>query len=388
MLNTPSMVAGGPDDFMTVNHLTVSGSHADIGRALAEEARRAYGWRPQPAADPVVARARRTWFERNWPQYAARMAAVAEMLGVDPDAVQLDGLSGPPEGSACSAVWCPPDMASDGRGRLGRNYDFFTLSQRELFAMMASGHPPSATTPASASEPAMCSRPYVITTRPDEGLATVVLTMDTLDGCMEGVNEAGLTVALLIADAESSAIPDQRPQVGLDVLQLPQFVLETATTADEAKQALLGAKQYDGGMPLHYVVADAAGSGFVWERGRNGVEHIIETEGAVCATNHYLHRYSDPSTLPEDNVETMGTYRRYAALAKRTAGGPMSPDDLETTLREVAFDARAAEAYPVRTLWRTVADPAARTMSTRFYLGDDPDGGLRLSDEGTFSATR
>ncbi|MDA2811622.1 carcinine hydrolase/isopenicillin-N N-acyltransferase family protein [Nocardiopsis sp. RSe5-2] len=392
-MNTPDVVAGGPDDFMTVRHLTVSGGQAEIGRALAEEARRSYGWRPRPA-DPVVARARRAWFERNWPQHAARTAAVAGMLGADPDAVLLDGLARMPEGSACSALWCPPDMSSDGRGRLGRNYDFFTLAQSEVFAMMASGEtwsaPPSAPSPLSApsDEPAWCSRPFIVTTLPDEGLASVVLTMDTLDGCTEGVNEAGLSVALLIADAGSAEVPDPRPQAGLDPLRLPRFVLENAADTEEAKQALLGAKQYDGGTPMHYVIADAAGNGFVWERGRDGMEHIIETDGAVCATNHFLHRNSDARALPEDGAETMGTYRRYATLAKRAADGAMSPADLEDTLQDVAFDARTAEAYPVRTLWRTVLDPGARSMSVRFYLGDAPDGALRLSEEAVFSASR
>jgi hypothetical protein len=384
-MKTPSVVAGGPDDFMTVRHVTASGSQAQIGRALAEAAQTTYGWRPRPAADPVVARARLRWFERNWPQHAARITAVAEMFGMPPDATELDGMAWLPEGSACSVLWCPPAMSADGRGRLGRNYDFFTVSQAEVFAMLASGGPTGET---SADDPPWCSRPHVITTRPDEGLASVVLTMDTLDGCMEGVNEAGLTVALLMADAESTEAPDPRPQVGLDSLQLPRFVLETAADAEEAKQALLGAKQYDGGTPLHYVIADAAGNGFVWERDRNGVEHIIESEGAVCATNHFLHRNPDPYDLPEDTEETMGTYRRYATLAKRAADGPMSGGDIADTLQEVAFDARTAEAYPVRTLWRTVVDPMARSMSVRFYLGDAPDGTLRLSEEVSFAASR
>lgn len=384
MTKTDNVVAGGPGDFMTVRHLNLSGSHAEIGLALAEEARRTYGWRPGPADDRTVARARRTWFERHWPQHAARTAAVAEMLGLDPDATVMDGLSSPPEGSGCSVIWCPPESSSDGRGRLGRNYDFFTLSQRAIFSMMSPEGPQAA----SSDEPAWCSKPYVITTRPDDGLAATVLTMDRLDTCMEGINEAGLTIALLMANIETTELPDLRRQVGLDTLELPRFVLESATTAEEAKQVLLGAKQYDGGMPVHYVIADATGDGFVWERGSNGVEHIIESESAVCATNHFLHRHSDPATLPKDNAESWRTYQRYSTLTKRAASGSMSPDYLEESLREVGFDARTAGKYPMRTLWRTMFDATERTMSARFYLGDTPDGDLRMSEEITFSAKR
>lgn len=81
----------------------------------------------------------------------------------------------------------------------------------------------------------MVSAPYVLTSTPADGHATTVLTMNELDGCMEGINQHRLAVALLIADAE-------------------------------AADALLGAKQYDLGMPLHYLVADRSGDAFVWER--------------------------------------------------------------------------------------------------------------------------
>ena len=50
---TRELVAGGTGEFMTVRHLTVSGSQAEIGRVLAEEARDHYGWRPLPA-DPTI----------------------------------------------------------------------------------------------------------------------------------------------------------------------------------------------------------------------------------------------------------------------------------------------------------------------------------------------
>lgn len=374
MTSSRVQVAGGPGDFMTVHHLTVTGSQAEIGRALAEEARRAYGWRPVPAPGAVLARARRAWFERHWPQQAARTAAVAELTGAHPDAYLVDALTGVPDGSACSVAWCPPSVSTDGRGRLGRNYDFFTVGWGELFAMLGSGiEPPPAERP-------MAARPYVVTTVPDDGLATTVLTMDMLDGCTEGINAAGLTVALLIADAGSVGLPDARPQVGLNSLQLPRFVLETCRTAEEARYALLGAKQYDGGMPLHYVIADPSGDGFVWERSHQGVEHIIESAGALCSTNHMLHAHPDPGALPEDTAETMATYRRMRTISARVAGR-VSEAGLREALDEVAFDANEAAGMPLRTLWQSLFDTEDRSMSTRFYLGDEADGSSRFSKE-------
>lgn len=373
---TTEIVAGAGTDFMTVRHVTASGSQADIGRALAVEAQRTYGWTPAPA-DPVKARARRAWFTRHWPQHLARMRGAAEALGLDPDTdeVYLDGAGGIPLGSACSASFYPPAATADGRGVLGRNYDFFTTSATQLFAMLAGREV------APSDEMPLCARPYVVTSLPDNGPATTLITMNELDGCMEGVNEHGLAVALLIADAENGGAPiDAGPQVGLGSAQLPRFLLDTCANAAEAVDALYAAKQYDLGAPLHYLVADARGDAFVWERGPGGDEHVVRAvDGALCVTNHPLHRYR--GSLPEDTVETMLTYQRYRTISERSAGTGLSAARMREALDAARVDAASDTPYPVRTLWRTVFDLERRTMATHFYLGDAPDGAPRYSPE-------
>ncbi|MFI6322090.1 C45 family autoproteolytic acyltransferase/hydrolase [Nonomuraea sp. NPDC050556] len=364
-MNSITQVAGSTHDFQLVRHLETAGSQFAIGRAMAEEARERLGWAPQPA-DPTVNRARMTWFERNWPQHLARLDGVADAFGVDPDddSLTLDGLSGLP--MACSALWVPPSAAPDGHGRIGRNYDFFTITMSELM-----GAPPR------EGELPIAARPYVITTRPDEGLASVVITMSGLDGCMDGVNEAGLSVALLIADATTAAPPeDTSPQVGVDSVQLPRFLLDTCENVAQAKQALLGAKQYDHGMPLHYIVADADGNAFVWES-----ERIFEVGDApLCVTNHLLHSHPDPMALPEDTDDTLESYGRLRSLYERSKGATMSGDDIRQALEAVSPTPDKAW----RTTWSTVFDTHDRTLSTRFYLGDEAG----YSGELLFSAAR
>ncbi|MFI7421651.1 C45 family autoproteolytic acyltransferase/hydolase [Nonomuraea sp. NPDC049684] len=365
-------VAGGNDDFQLVTHLTVTGSQFEIGRVLTEEARR-LGWSPR-AADPAVIRARMSWFERNWPQHHARMDGAAAALGLDPDQdeLALDGWNFVPVGAACSALWCPPSASADGRGRVGRNYDFFLDTTSRLMGE-----------PALPGELPMAARPYVISTVPDEGLASTVITMNGLDGCIDGINEAGLAVMLLIADAETATPPRQdAPQVGLGSLQLPRFLMDTCETAAQARQALLGAKQYDLGLPLHYLIADAHGQAFVWERGPDGTEHAVEFgDGPLCVTNHLLHRHPDPTALPADTPASLGTYGRLRTLYERSKGATMSAGDLRDSLRAV----RPAEeaAVPFRTLWTTLFDTAGRTLATRFYLGDGRD----YSEELVFPAS-
>jgi acyl-CoA:6-aminopenicillanic acid acyl transferase len=379
---TTEIVAGGSADFLTVPHLTASGSQVEIGRAHAEQARRVFGWTPVPA-DRVKARARRTWFARHWPQHLARMQGAAEAIGLDIEAddVYLDGLTGIPTGSACSASFYPPDLTVDGRPVLGRNYDFFTTSATELFALLSGAPAPD------GDELPMSSRPHVLTSVPDDGPATTVLTMNELDGCMEGINEHGLAVALLIADVESASEPiDAGPQVGLASAQLPRFLLDTCATAAEAVDALLAAKQYDLGTPLHYLVADRSGDAFVWERGPGGDEHAVRADGgALCVTNHLLHRHRDPSALPEDNVETMLTYQRYRTISEHAAGTGLSGDRMREALDAVRADAATDTPYPVRTLWRTVFDLDRATMATQFYLGDAIGGAPRYSPELEFA---
>jgi Acyl-coenzyme A:6-aminopenicillanic acid acyl-transferase len=380
---TTEIVAGGSTDFMTVRHVRASGSQADIGRALAREAQRTYGWVPAPA-DPLKARARRAWFARHWPQHLARMRGAAEALGLDPDTdeVYLDGAGGIPLGSACSASFYPPAATVDGRGVLGRNYDFFTTSATELFAMLAGQYAPP------TGEMPMSARPYVLTSVPDDGTATTVLTMNELDGCMEGINEHGLGVVLNLADAENASEPvDAGPQVGVSSGQLLRFLLDTCRTAEEAKAALLDAKQYDLGVPLHYIVADVSGAAFVWERGSGGDEHIVETDGgALCLTNHPVCRHSDPTALPDDTEESLLTYQRYRIISERSAGTDLSAARMREALDAVRIDAATDTGYPLRTLWRTVCDLERRTMATKFYLGDALDGAPRYSPELEFAA--
>ncbi|WP_163509677.1 C45 family autoproteolytic acyltransferase/hydolase [Fodinicola acaciae] len=376
-MTTTSIVAGGRNDFMTVRHLVLRGGQREIGRALALDIQAASDWQPR-AVDPLVSRARDVWFARNWPQHRDRMTGAAEVFQADP--MSMDGMSSI-AGSGCSATFCPPAASADGRGRLGRNYDFFTLSQKQLVESL------SGAAPQPSDEPPMASRPYVITSYPDDGLASTVLTMSNVDGCMDGINEAGLAVVLLLADITATAPPDfgRGPQAGLDPTQVPRFLLDTCTSAAEARVALLSGKQYDNAsVACHYLVADASGDGFVWERGAYDSEHIIPlADGPLCVTNHPLHKFPSVDDLPPDTPETFATYERLRTISKHPAS---SAAGIREALDEVAQ--KAAPGWPWRTLWRSVFDLSGRSMTTRFHLGEDAAGHLRHSEEIVFEVRR
>ena len=114
------VIAGGPDDFMTVHHLKVRGTQVEIGAALASEARDHFGWRPPPTGDPIRNSARRKWFERNWPEQHARMVGVAKAFDqdIDDDAFDFANVMAEPFTGSCSGVWCSSLLAADGHAQM------------------------------------------------------------------------------------------------------------------------------------------------------------------------------------------------------------------------------------------------------------------------------
>src|SRR5688500_14823138 len=99
MTATPdhSIIAGGdPDDFLTVRHVRIAGTHREIGQRLAAVASDVHGQAamPRPAADALVESARRRWFARHRPAHAERICGAADHFCFDSDdtAVALDWL--------------------------------------------------------------------------------------------------------------------------------------------------------------------------------------------------------------------------------------------------------------------------------------------------------
>jgi hypothetical protein len=366
------VAAGGPGCFLTATHLVVEGTDEEIGAGLAEECAR---WFPPAATveDKALARTRMRWFERWWPQHAARLRGAAEVFGFDPD---RDGAAAEfwavPFSGGCSALWSPPSTSSDGHGRVARNYDFRTGSVAEVVG--------GETQP---GQPGMTSRPCVIDSRPVGGRAVVVVSAYDLGGCLEGVNDAGLAVVLLADDESKGLQPTMAGQAGVYELQLPRMLLDLCATVDEAKECLYITKAYDQMVACHYLVADTDGNAFVWERDTHNVEHVVDAIAApLCVTNYLLHRHPDPEATPDEEPvdgvpEGLGPYARGRTLAAVARRAPLSRDDLAAAVDEVLIDARAPGA---RTLWRSVIDVTARTLDVEFYLGDLPDGSPQRSD--------
>ncbi|HWI03567.1 MAG TPA: hypothetical protein VNT52_07000, partial [Acidimicrobiales bacterium] len=122
------LVAGGPGDYMEVRHLVLRGTNREIGAELATMALERHGVAPAAGGDPLVTRARRRWYRREWPAHFERMRGVADVhgLAVDDDSAELGLLAylGAPPG--CSVAWLPESKT------LSRNYDFPTGTLTEI----------------------------------------------------------------------------------------------------------------------------------------------------------------------------------------------------------------------------------------------------------------
>lgn len=361
------IVAGGRDgDFLTVRHVVLAGSDRQIGRGLAALARRVHGGSayPRPARSPVVQRARRSWFERHYPALAERIRGVAEEYGVDPARDDIDpGMLGTyrlPAG--CSAVFHPRG-GSDGP-LLGRNFDFPTTCYTELVGL-----------PPLAGERPLAADPWVVELYPDRGHASLTVGIMDVLGAMDGINSAGLAVVLLADDESPRLEASGSGQVGLSEQQVVRFLLDSCATVEEAQQALLTAKHYYLFVPCHFLVADAAGRAFVWEHSpHRNLERIVEADasrgGRLVCTNHLLHRWPDPTRLPDDRRSGIAglTYHRWRTLnAHLQERPPADPDAVRDQLAEVAF---TAPAEGTRTLWSAVYDLRSRAVQVSFYRHD------------------
>jgi hypothetical protein len=363
-----STVAGGAKgDFLTVRWLRARGSNREIGRAMATAARAVHGSDagPHRAVDHHVQRARRRWFGIHHPVLSERMAGAAEALSVDPedDAWDLGRLGRVEIPAGCSAVFHPGDGTKSRHALLGRNFDFPTGTYSDIVGR-----------PQTSGERPLAADVWVTELHPDDGYATVVVGIMDMMGGMDGVNEVGLAVTLL-ADNESPAPePSVVPQVGLSEQQVVRYLLETCRDVDEAKHALLMAKQYYIFVPCHFLVADRSGRSFVWEysSGHNR-EHIVEVEapGPLVCTNHLLHRWPNPAQLPGDpgSAGTAAfTYDRWRALETQSAAtAPVDSVDVRAHLDTVRF---TFPAPGVRTLWQAIYDLNEASLELSFYLRD------------------
>ena len=169
---------------------------------------------------------------------------------------------------------------------------------------------------------------------------------------MDGMNEAGLVIALMWLDG--TVYPrDERP--ALRVLEWIQYGLDNYSTVEELL-ANVEKTRIAGGAPLHYLVGDAKGDAATIEYlGGRLVVHRGKTLPVRVLANDTYQRskaYLDRLYVtPEGN----GSLDRFARAAMMIGEGPMNTDR--------AFEILAAVAQPGWTRWSVVYDSKRREIS-------------------------
>jgi len=371
------VVAGGADDFVTVRHLRIKGSQRQIGKKLAEIAKDRHRVTLQKTEQPLL-RARAEFYRRHYPMHLERGAGVADAFGLRVPESEFDTMMlwfNMEPHTSCSTVYYPGAYTATGHALLSRNYDFSTGT----FAELLGGKPPAGARPMNADA-------YVMEIYPDVGHPSLyICAYDLLTGAMDGVNAAGVTVALL-ADGEAGRSSDRlmTPQAGLNQLELPRYVLETCADVDEAKAALMAAKQYYLFIPAHFIIGDRSGRSFIWEYGAaHNREYVSDGGGKPqVITNHSVYAYKGIEQVPKDS-EASSTYARFIRMQKaiENTQGKHSLEVIKSTNECVRAVENPAFGPPDRTLWHALYDCQDLTLDVDFYLGEgrSPDEPHRRS---------
>ena len=354
-------IVGDESSIVRVRHVVAAGNERQIGQILATASRDAGGEPRLGRVDADVERVRRRWFEQHYPAMAQRGRGVADVFGLSDDAaVALDTITVDHAHAGCSVAFVPGADTADGHPVLARNMDFPTVTLSEFF-----GRAPR------RGERAAVADTWIVELHPDDGHASLCVGFGDVMGGMDGVNDAGLAVALLADDTNPALEPSGAPQVGLSEGQVVRYLLDTCADVAEAKDALRIAKHYYRSLPCHYVIADRHGDSFVWEHSRHRNRELAVEPGRrpVC-TNHLLHDCPDAAAIADGTSSATASHtherwRRLAAASRRP--GPVSRADIDQQLRSVRFD---DPADTTRTIWHAVYDLADGSVDIEFYLGD------------------
>lgn len=377
-------VAGGEKDFMIVRHLTMRGSNEAIGKKLAEIAATRHGF--ELSADSSDQTKKRwAFFKKHYPNHYARAAGAAEYFGApvggpaDTMALWYNANLAP----ACSVVYYPPAYTALGHAVLSRNYDFGTATYAEFIGQ----RPPKGSR-------AWTADPYIIEVYPHQGHASLYLcSYDLLGGCLDGVNEKGLSVALLANNDPydiSPPSPSRGGKPALSEIELTRFLLDRCATVDEAQTLLEKIPVHYAMMPCHYIIGDRSGQSVVFEYSVDLADRFLTggNNQPQVITNHPVHLYEAEAKikLHASSGESFGRYRKLESQIQ-TAPQARSLEDMKKT--NACVKARTPANRPVpglpqglnRTLWHSMYDCTDGSMEVDFYLGEDASapGGERRS---------
>ncbi len=233
-------------------------------------------------------------------------------------------------GAGCSAFYAHNEA---GDGVYGRNFDFDYAPPLILHTKPANGY-------ASVSTVNLAFLGYSEQNLPKERTINSFLTLAAPYLPFDGMNEKGLTVALLAVP--QSYPPNKDGQVMLNTTTAIRLMLDKAATVEEAAALLKNYSIYfSGDIQCHYLVADATGDTAVFEFWDNELKVIESPDAYPAATNFVMY---NGLNIGEGFTE----FDRYNAIQDRLAQskGVLSEAEAMHLLEQVSV--------PDRTQWSVV----------------------------------
>jgi isopenicillin-N N-acyltransferase-like protein len=278
----------------------------------------------------IFVRSGTTMYNRFPPEYKAELDAMAQSSGVAKEKLIVGNtLFDIKKILACSAVLIDPGRSATGGALLGRNLDYPSLGYVQDYSL-------------------------VTVYRPKGKHAFASVAFPGLVGCLSGMNDAGLSLAIL----EVMEIKEGEPRFDIEGVPYAlcyRKLLEECTTIEEAKKLLTGMKRT---ATTNLVLADRTRVAVFEVSPKKVVERNPE-RGVCSCTNHYC----SEEVRPAEVMNVARTLQRFRILeAARDLPGRITVADVHRSLDEANLGSL--------TLQTMVFEPA--TLKLHLAVGEIP----------------
>lgn len=260
------------------------------------------------------------------------------------------------EGFGCSTIYAPRDS---GGYVFGRNYDW-----EECDAMIVHTRPKHGY--ASISTCCLDFLGFGADYTPDSSMMNKVLSLAAIYVPLDGMNEAGLMVADLLA-GDDEATHQSGQTVNLTTTTAIRLLLDQAATVEEAIHLLSQYNMHSSiGAAHHLSIADKTGRSVVVEY-VDGEMLVTET---TVVTNHYL------SDCPKKGIGSAQSHIRYDTLSQ-FSGGTDTLGILKRLYAVAQFQYPQSEGSFEKTMWSIAYDP--QETAAIFCFAEQYDHSYTLS---------
>ncbi len=207
-------------------------------------------------------------------------AVVSEALPLLPVKIKAPDFS-------CSAFGI---TLTDGDNVMGRNYDFrYDTSAMLVYCTPEDGY----------ASVAFAALDNISVSAADANLKSKIACLTAPFICLDGMNEKGVSIAVLTLDSEPTAQDTDKPNISTTLAI--RLVLDKAASTEEAVALL---KQYDmiasSGRDYHFYINDASGDGRIVEWDCHSETRELVATPVRTATNFFA-IYADKVTESPDN---------------------------------------------------------------------------------------